>query len=424
MQPTRNNDLNTSAKLVMVYLLSLTLMFAASCAPSPIVAPVADQEEVLRVVDPLSVPLERDDLARNLLEEAVNNSLKYYERLSEETTFKFGPEEVQVGRIKQSLRTFLFLLRETSSWVELADRVRDNFVIYRSVGRNAEQEVLFTGYFEPTIQGSLTPDEHFRYPIYGVPDDLVNIDLGLFREEYRGVKLVGRSEGKQVVPYYNREEIDFHGKLAGKGYELAWVADPVELFFLRIQGSGRIRLLNGESIRVGYAAKNGLPWRPIGRLMIEEGLIPKEAMSMQAIRRYLKQNPEKMFDIFSYDPSYVFFQVEKGGPFGSINVPLTPGRSIATDSSTFPKGALAFIECQKPVFARDGVILGWVPFGRYVLNQDTGGAIRGPGRVDLFWGNGPFSSIAAGHLKHPGALYFLLLKEEDSTALKELGTDE
>jgi membrane-bound lytic murein transglycosylase A len=403
--------MNTRATLVQVFLLSLTLVLVAACAPSRVAAPVADQEEVLRVVDPLSVPLERDDLARNLLEEAINNSLSYYERLSEETTFKFGSEEVQVDRVKRSLRTFLFLLSETSSWAELADRVRENFVIYRSVGRNAEQEVLFTGYFEPTIQGSLNPDEHYRYPIYGVPDDLVNIDLGLFKDKYRGVKLVGRSEGKRVVPYYKRDEIDFYGKLAGKGYELVWVADPVERFFLRIQGSGRIRLLNGESIRLGYAAKNGWPWRPIGRVMIEEGLIPKEAMSMQAIRRYLKQNPEKMSDIFSYDPSYVFFQTEKGGPFGNIAVPLTAGRSIATDSFIFPKGALAFIECQKPVFAKDGVILGWAPFGRYVLNQDTGGAIRGPGRVDLFWGNGPFSRIAAGHLKHSGALYFLLLKE-------------
>jgi len=396
---------------LLVFLLSLTLLLATACAPSKVAAPVADQEAVLRVVDPVSVPLERDDLPRNLLEEALTNSLRYYERLPEETTFKFGTEEIQVDRIKRSLQTFLFLLKETTSWTELADRVRENFVVYRSVGRNAEQEVLFTGYFEPTIQGSLTPDEHFRYPIYGVPDDLVNIDLGVFREEFRGVSLVGRTEGKRVVPYYTREEIDSSGKLAGKGYELVWVADPVERFFLRIQGSGRIRLLNGDSIRLGYAAKNGWPWRPIGRLMIEEGLIPREAMSMQAIRRYLKQNPEKMSDIFSYDPSYVFFQAETGGPFGNIAVPLTAGRSIATDSSIFPKGALAFIECQKPVFAKDGVILGWVDFGRYVLNQDTGGAIRGPGRVDLFWGNGPFSRIAAGHLKHSGSLYFLLLKE-------------
>ena len=418
MRSAKNNGLNVRATLVHVFLLFLALLLAAACAPPTVAPPVAEQEEVLRVVDANSVPLEKDDLTRNLLEEAVNNSLSYYERLPEETTFNFGAEEVQVGRIKRSLQTFLLFLRETTSWTELADRVRENFVIYRSAGRNAEEEVLFTGYFEPTIQGSLTPDEHFRYPIYGVPHDLVNIDLGLFRDEYRGVKLVGRSEGNRVVPYYNREEIDLDDKLAGKGYELAWVADPIELFFLRIQGSGRIRLLNGDFIRLGYAAKNGWPWRPIGRLMIDEGLIPKEAMSLQAIRRYLKQNPEKMSDIFSYDPSYVFFQIEEGGPFGNIAVPLTPGRSIATDSTIFPKGALAFIECQKPVFAKDGVILGWVPFGRYVLNQDTGGAIRGPGRVDLFWGNGPFSRIAAGHLKHPGSLYFLLLKEQDSLAQK------
>ena len=408
--------MNNPVDNLLVFILSLALMVAAACAPSKVAAPITGQEEVLRIVDPSSVPLERDDLPRDLLEEALTNSLSYYERLPEDTTFKFGTEEVQVDRIKRSLRTFLFLLRDTTSWTELADKVRENFVIYRSVGRDEEGEVLFTGYFEPTIQGSLTPDEHYRYPIYGVPDDLLNIDLGLFRDEYRGVRLVGRAEGKRVVPYYTREEIDRYGKLAGNDYELAWVADPVELFFLRIQGSGRIRLLNGESIRLGYAAQNGWPWRPIGRLMIEEGLIPKEAMSMQAIRRYLKQNPEKMSDIFAYDPSYVFFQAEKGGPFGNIAVPLTPGRSIATDSSIFPKGALAFIECQKPVFAKDGVILGWVPFGRYVLNQDTGGAIRGPGRVDLFWGNGPFSRIAAGHLKHTGSLYFLLLKEEDSLA--------
>ena len=394
-----------------MFLLSLTILVAAACAPSRVTAPIADEEQVLKVIDPQSVPLERDDLSRELLEQAIQNSLLYYERLPEGTFFKFGSEEVSASRIKRTLETFLGLLAESHSWEELADSVREKFIVYRSVGRNAEQEVLFTGYYEPTIQGSLTPDNHYRYPIYGVPEDLLKIDLGLFRDEYRGVNLVGRSEGNRVVPYYNREEIDLGAKLAGKGYELVWVADPVERFFLRIQGSGRIRLVNGEYIRLGYAAKNGQPWRPVGRLLIEKGLVPREAMSMQAIRRYLKHHPEEMDDVFSYDPSYVFFRTVEGGPYGNIAVELTPGRSIATDSSIFPKGALAFIQCEKPVFAKDGVILGWAPFGRYVLNQDTGGAIRGPGRVDLFWGGGPFSRIAAGHLKHPGLLYFLLVKE-------------
>ena len=132
---------------------------------------------------------------------------------------------------------------------------------------------------------------------------------------------------------------------------------------------------------------------------------------MQAIRRYLKKHPEEAAAILNYNPSYVFFRKVKEGPMGSISVPLTAGRSIATDPKFFPRGALAFIECKKPVFAQDGVIMGWKSFSRYVLNQDAGGAIRGPGRVDLYWGSGPFSRIAAGHLKHTGTLYFLLVKE-------------
>lgn len=411
MRLARNDDLNTSAKSVLVFFLSLTILFASACGPSRVATPVSRPEQPLQEVPPQSVELERDDLSRELLAQAVQNSLLYYERLPEDRLFNFGPEEVPVSRMKRTLETFLALLAESHSWTELADSVREKFIVYRSVGRNVEQEVLFTGYYEPTIQGSLTQDDHYRYPIYGVPDDLLKIDLGLFGTKYQGTSLVGRTEGNRVVPYYSREEIEFDGKLAGQGYELVWVADPVERFFLRIQGSGRIRLINGEYVRLGYAAKNGRPWGAIGRLLIEKGLIPKEAMSMQAIRRYLKQHPEEMAEIFSYDPSYVFFSKVEGGPFGNIAVALTPGRSVATDSTLFPKGALAFIECQKPVFAKDGVILGWAPFGRYVLNQDTGGAIRGPGRVDLFWGSGPFGRIAAGHLKHPGALYFLLVKE-------------
>jgi membrane-bound lytic murein transglycosylase A len=404
--------MNTRATLGWAVFFSLAFMLATACAPSRVTVPATGPAPALKEIFPQSVPLEKDDLARDSLEQAIRNSLRYYDRLPEERNFKFGSEEVTLSRMKRSLEAFLSLLDESRSWDELADNVRQKFIIYRSVGRNAQQEVLFTGYYEPTIQGSLTPDEHYRFPIYGLPDDLLHIDLGLFKDQYHGVRLVGRSEGNRVVPYYSRDEIDLDGKLAGKGYELAWVADPVDRFFLRIQGSGRVRLLDGSYIRLGYAGKNGRPWRPVGRLLIERGLIPKEAMSMQAIRRYLKQHPEEMGEIFSYDPSYVFFRTTGGGPFGNISVPLTAGRSVATDAALFPKGALAFIECQKPIFAKDGVILGWAPFGRYVLNQDTGGAIRGPGRVDLFWGGGPFGRIAAGHLKHSGALYFLLLKEE------------
>ncbi len=389
----------------------LLLLFDAACAPQRVPAPVSGPTQALVEISTELVPLEEDDQGLNLLAQAIRNSLRYYNRLPDGTHFSFGPQKVSLRRAKKSLETFLSLLEENGSRGEFAERVREEFVIYRSVGRNEDQEVLFTGYYEPTIMGSLTPDEHYRFPIYSVPKDLVKINLGGFREKYQGVHLVGRHEGKQIVPYYSRQEIDSDGKLTGKGYELVWVADSVERFFLQIQGSGAIRLLNGDFFRINYAASNGWPYRSIGKLMIDRKMIPREAMSMQAIRRYLRKHPEETAEILNYNQSYVFFRKVEEGPLGSISVPLTAGRSVATDPNFFPRGALAFIQCKKPIFAQDGVIMGWKPFGRYVLNQDSGGAIRGPGRADLFWGNGPYSRIAAGHLKHPGALYFLLVKE-------------
>jgi membrane-bound lytic murein transglycosylase A len=407
----RDEVMNSRAIPRWAFLSLLALLIGVACAPQRVPTPVTSSKQALVEVSPELVPLGDDDLSRTLLEQAIRKSLLYYDRLPDETNLSFGPQRVPLTRAKKSLEVFLSLLEENHSWGELAERVQERFIIYRSVGRNVEREVLFTGYYEPTILGSLTPDEHYRFPIYAVPDDLVKINLGSFREKYQGVRLVGRHDGNRIVPYYSRKEIDSSGKLAGKGYELVWVADSVERFFLHIQGSGAIRLLNGDFFRINYGASNGRPYRSIGKLMIDKKLIPREAMSMQAIRRYLRQHPGEMAEILNHNPSYVFFRKVEDGPLGSISVPLTAGRSIATDPEFFPRGALAFIQCLKPIFAQDGVIIGWKPFGRYVLNQDTGGAIRGPGRVDLFWGNGPYSRIAAGHLKHTGALYFLLLKE-------------
>jgi membrane-bound lytic murein transglycosylase A len=393
---------------IIVFLLGACL---AACTPRVPTAEISPDRALDRV-GPESLALGADDLDRVSLEQAVRNSLRYYERLPADTQFRFGPDTVPLERVKRSLETFLDLLGQSGSWEELAQSVRTRFRIYQAAGRGCNHEVLFTGYYEPIIQGSLTPDGFYRFPVYGVPSDVMTIDLDKFRSQYRGVRLVGRCQGNQVVPYFSREEIETGGALAGKGYELAWVADPVGLFFLQIQGSGRIRLVNGDSVRVGYAASNGRPYRSIGGVLIERGVIPPEEMSMQAIRRYLLDHPEETAEILNTNPSYVFFRKLDDGPLGSLSVPVTPGRSIATDPTLFPRGALAFIECQKPIFAKDGVITGWQPFARYVLNQDTGGAIRGPARVDLFWGGGPFNQTAAGHLRHQGALFFLILKDE------------
>jgi membrane-bound lytic murein transglycosylase A len=392
-------------------LLASLVICLAACAPR-VPTKEIQPEQALEQVTFDRPRLGLDDMDRASLEQAVRESLRYYQRLPAETRFRCGPDTVSLDRMKRSLEAFLALLAKSNSWEELGQGVRQRFVVYQAAGKGPEHRVLFTGYYEAVIQGSLTQDEHYRFPVYGVPGDMVTIDLEKFRSQYQGVRLVGRIQGNQVVPYYSREEIDGKGALAGKGLELAWVADPVALSFMQIQGSGRIRLVNGESIRLSYAASNGRPYRSIGGVLVERGLVPREEMSMQAIRRYLADHPEEMSEILDLNPSYVFFRKVTEGPLGSLSVPVTPGRSIATDLTLFPRGALAFIECQKPIFARDGVITGWEPFGRYVVNQDTGGAIKGPARVDLFWGSGPLNQIAAGHLRNEGSLFFLVLKEE------------
>ncbi|MGD9411544.1 MAG: MltA domain-containing protein, partial [Desulfobacterales bacterium] len=275
-------------------------------------------------------------------------------------------------------------------------------------------EVLFTGYYEPHLSGRLYQDDVYRYPIYALPDDLIKIDLSAFGEKYGRESIVGRYTGQTVVPYYDRKEIDEEDALVGKAEPLAWVKDPVDVFFLQIQGSGKIFLDTGAVINVHYHGTNGRPYRSIGRLLIEEQKIPKEEMSMQKIRSYLQAHPEEMAPVLNHNPSYVFFKLESEGPLGYINVLLTPGRSIALDKRIFPPAALAYIHTKKPVVNGAGQIDSWTDCNRFVLNQDTGGAIRGPGRADLFWGNGPYAEIAAGHMAHRGRLYFLILKADRS----------
>jgi membrane-bound lytic murein transglycosylase A len=268
-----------------------------------------------------------------------------------------------------------------------------------------QAEVLFTGYYQPEIDGSLVQTEVYRYPIYGYPADLVTAEAG-----ENGGKAVGRIDQEKFVPYYSRQEIDQLGLLQGRGLEIAWVKDPIELFFLHIQGSGLLRLPDGSTLGVGYAGQNGWPYRSIGRLLIDNGKLTREEMSMQRLRRYLNDNPNEQNEIFAYNESYVFFRVVPNGPLGSLGVPVTPQRTIATDSRLFAKGALALIQTELPIIGSIGELSGWRPVTRFVLNQDTGGAIRGPQRADYYFGSGDQAGAFAGYMNRPGKLFFLQLK--------------
>jgi len=382
--------------------------------PSPEAEPEVEAEAgVMAKVEPEQYPLFSDDMGYDGLARAIERSIAYLNKLPEDRQFSFGQETFSRNHIIESLQRFLTFIMSDPDMKALNLFLAEHYQIYRSWGAGGEGSVLFTGYYEPLIPGSLTRSEKYPYPIYSRPDDLVSVDLSLFSDTYEGKSIVGRVSSRNLVPYYDRKAIDFEDALSGKASPIAWVSDPVSLFFLHVQGSGKISLENGSTINVHYQTSNGLPYKSIGKALIESGKIPREEMSMQAIREYLEKHPEEAGDVFGSNPSYIFFKVEEGGPYGCLGETLTTGRSLAVDKSIFPMAGLSFIQTKKPVIDGDGNIRGWEDCTRFVLNQDTGGAIKGPGRADIFWGNGLYAEIAAGHLKHEGTLYFLVLKQKE-----------
>ncbi len=357
-------------------------------------------------------PVFADDMLYDGLEHSICKSISYLKQVPSDKSFMFGKDSFTADHLIRSLQYFLTCIQAKPLKHDLNRFIRSNFLVYRSIGCNGSGKVLFTGYYEPILEGSLTQSDEFRFPVYAWPDDLAVIDLSLFSPKFSDKKIIGRFFENKVVPYYERREIEHKGRLEGKAEPIAWVKDRVDLFFLQIQGSGRICLDNGKTINVHYHTSNGRPYRSIGKYLIEKGKIPSSEMSMQKIRAYLRDNPEELDTVLYYNPSYVFFKIEKDGPLGCLNVKLTPGRSIALDRKIFPKAALAFIKTKKPLIDGAGKIHIWKDCNRFVLNQDTGGAILGPGRGDIFFGNGRYAEIAAGHMQHPGELYFLILKPE------------
>jgi len=396
---------------LLLALLSLALLLSAGCAR---LTPPGKEEPTLPLVlvKERKLPEFSDDMSFDALSASIDQSLGYLRSKSPETQFRFGEETYSAPHMIRSLENFSNFLQTRPDSAALNRFIRAHYHVYQAAGNHDPGRILVTGYYEPFLKGSQHKNARFQYPLYARPDDLVSVSLSRFSEKFKGETLWGRLDGKSLIPYHDRREIDGADALAGKAVILAWVDDRIDLFFLHIQGSGKLYMDAGPPINVHYNSPNGRPYRSIGKLLIDNGAIPREEMSMQAIKQYLHANPPEVDDILNANPSYVFSNTKPNGPIGSIGVQLTPGRSIATDRRLFPKGALAFIQTLKPLVDGSGTIASWSKFGRFVLNQDTGGAIRGAGRADLFWGNGPYAELAAGYMQHTGALYFLVLKTE------------
>jgi membrane-bound lytic murein transglycosylase A len=378
------------------------LALGAGCAAWRTPA-VTEPAHALRPV--WSAPALRDDGDPASLRAAVEQSLAWLAAQPADMTLVMGPRRVTVAEQTRALRALVGVLAESPGPERLAAYVRGAFEVLESVG-GSDGRMLVTGYYEPVVDASEGRTSEYAVPVFGLPDDLVEVRLEAFDSRYRGERLFGRVDGRRLVPYWRRAEIDA-GRLAGRGLELAWARDPVDVFFMEIQGSGTLRFPDGREQRVGYAGANGRAYRAIGRLLIKEGRVPREAMSMQAIRAWLAANPGERQRVLQHNESFIFFRPLAGPPEGSLGRPLTPERSIATDSRLFPPGALAFLDTEQPERKPDGAVR-WSPLVRFVLNQDTGGAIRGAGRVDFFWGRGESAAFAAGLMRQPGRLHFLV----------------
>ncbi len=373
--------------------------------------PPALSQAPLTLVAPEDVPPLLDDLDKDSLMAAVENSLLFYSRVQKETRYPLGTDFCTAGELAETMLAFKEILKNCESDECRKKNISETFDFYKAAGRDQKGNVLFTGYFEPVIQGSLEKNDAYPFPIYSPPEETVVVNLAKFNKKYEGETITGRLSKGEIVPHYSREDIDGKGILQGRNLEIAWAADSIELFFLHIQGSGIMELPDGRKIRIGYARSNGRQFRGLAGILLEQGKITEKEVSHEAVKVYLQDHPEERQELMLKNPSYVFFRILEKENVGSHNVPLTAGRTIATDPKYFPKGALAFIRLRKPVFSEEGNEMTWVPFSRFVLNQDAGGAIKGTGRVDLFCGTGVDAERIAGSIREEGTLYFLLKKK-------------
>jgi len=278
-----------------------------------------------------------------------------------------------------------------------------HFNAYRALAPDGSDTGLATGYYEPLLDGSRLRSERYRYPLYAPPDDLLTVDLSEVYPQLEGARVRGRLDGRRVVPYWSRADIE-SGKARLAGNELVFVDDPLQAFFLEVQGSGRIRLAEGGVMRLGYADQNGRPYRSIGRVLVERGALRDEDATMQGIQAWARAHPDELPALLDENPSYVFFRevppdpnARVDGPIGTLGVPLAAGRAIAVDARSIPLGAPVFLATTRPGSDR--------PLRLLTLAQDTGGAIRGPLRVDLFWGSGEEAALQAGRMREPASLW-------------------
>lgn len=353
-----------------------------------------------------------DDMDRTSLIECTRRHLSYLKKQGPEKNINFGTETYSNSWLLHSVKFFLEKLDQNPSEAELQRFVADNFLVYQAGGRKDKnrRRMLVTGYYEPIFEGNLTRTPPFLTPIYSPPPSLVSSPGS------NGEQRIGRlGHDGQFLVYWNRKEIETTSELL-QGNELAYFKDPFDAFLLHVQGSGKI-LFPDKSIRaIRFAASNGFEYKSIGKLLVDEKAMALEEVTIPTIRAYLQQHPEQQQRILHHNPRFIFFDWgdDDLGPKGSSGEHLTPGRSVAIDNTALPGGSFGYLVSRTPLIGENGQITGWRPLTRFVFPQDSGAAIKGTGRVDIFFGHGKEAEFSANHMKENGELYFLVKKRPNT----------
>lgn len=351
----------------------------------------------LRKIPPEMYPdFSRGFHGREGLEQAIRFSIEYLNKPSSRKYYPYG--DISHERALGSLHAFLAVLHQSQSPQQLDQMIRDRFEVYQSVGCDDQGTVLYTGYYCPIFEGRKQRDAIFKYPLYRSPPDLIR--------DAEGNTTGRRMADGRIVPYPTRREIEEQRQL--EGTEIAWLKSPFEAYVVSVQGSAKLKLADGSLWELGYAGNNGHEYKPIAAAMIADGVLKKADLSLQALLRYFEQHSQDVQKYVWQNPRYIFFKETTGGPYGSIGVPVTRMRSLATDKTIFPRACLAFIDTNLPSPGPSGV--SGRPYAEFALDQDTGGAIRAAGRCDVYMGVGPDAEALAGRTYAEGDLYYIFVK--------------
>jgi membrane-bound lytic murein transglycosylase A len=371
----------------------------------------------LRLVPDDALPrFEETFKARAGLIKAAKKAIKYLGSLPPEKTLKVADRSYAPAALIDSAKEIVDIAQTAKTADEFDARVRAAFDVFQSAGSDGQGRVIFSSYYQPTLKASLKKSEAYPYPLYRRPPDMVEVDLAAFDKKFAGSEpMLGRvGKDKRVTPYPSRDDIDRRKALAGKGLEVAWLKDALEVMDLHVQGSGILKFASGKEILVQYAGTNGRPYNSVGLTLIRTGAMSRDEITHAKLADYLRANPDAAAWILAQNPRYTFFDSaplpEDGEPFGAAEQSLTPARAIAIDPAVVPLGALTFFTTTSPQADKTGRLLGQFPTARFAFGLDTGGAIKGPGRVDIYAGHGAQAEATARGQWADGKLFILVKK--------------